>query len=180
MSQNAITYNFLKTVQIVLLVQVIAVAAQASGTCLVNKTDISEDMKTINERLILKYGASGFQKAAYSGDEDEIYDDKQLKVDRTDKFLKQTNAVGVITDAPMDSFDGYASAVLISPCHVLVNAHAVTRRDARLGKENVYISLGQNNCNSKNEFLHQDMPGKVIAIFIQIADSNYLSGHILV
>ena len=37
-----------------------------------------------------------------------------------------------------------------------------------LEKENVYISLGQNSCDSKNEFHHQDMPGKVIAI----GDSN--------
>ena len=98
----------------------------------------------------------------------DFYNDEQLKVDRSHKMLTTLNAVGVITDAPMDSLDGYASAILISPCHVLVNAHAVLNKNAKLGKENVYISLGQNSCDSKNEFLHQDMPGKVIAV----GDSN--------
>ena len=148
--------------------------AQAAGTCLADKTDIAADMQKITQRLNLKYGNPKLQQI--NGQKTDLhehlpadfYNDEQLKVDRSYKMLTTLNAVGVITDAPMDSFEGYGSAVLISPCHVLVNAHAVTRKDAKLGKENVYISLGQNNCNSKNEFLHQDMPGKVIAI----GDSN--------
>ena len=148
--------------------------AQAAGTCLADKTDIAADMQKITQKLNLKYGnlklqqVNGLKTDLNEDLPDDFYNDEQLKVDRSYKMLTTLNAVGVITDAPMDSFEGYGSAVLISPCHVLVNAHAVTRKDAKLGKENVYISLGQNNCNSKNEFLHQDMPGKVIAI----GDSN--------
>ena len=144
--------------------------AQAAGTCLADKTDIAADMQKITQKLNLKYGnlklqqVNGLKTDLNEDLPDDFYNDEQLKVDRSYKMLTTLNAVGVITDAPMDSFEGYGSAVLISPCHVLVNAHAVTRKDAKLGKENVYISLGQNNCNSKNEFLHQDMPGKVIAI----------------
>ena len=148
--------------------------AQAAGTCLADKTDIAADMQKITQKLIQKYGNPKLQQVNEQKpdlNEDlpaDFYNDEQLKVDRSDKMLTMLNAVGVITDAPMNSLKEYASAILISPCHVLVNAHGVFNKNAKLGKENVYISLGQNSCDSKNEFHHQDMPGKVIAI----GDSN--------
>ena len=158
--------------------------AQAAGTCLADKTDIAADMQKITQKLNLKYGNPKLQQVNEQKTDlhehlpDDFYNDEQLKVDRSDKMLTTLNAVGVITDAPMDSLDGYASAILISPCHVLVNAHAVLNKNAKLGIENVYISLGQNSCDSKNEFLHQDMPGKVIAIGDSNEDSTKVRGSV--
>lgn len=168
MSQNTTALKILKMAQLVAMVQLVSLSAQAAGTCLSNKMDIREDMQKIAQKLAVKYGKSpteGFEKVAFVKDNvDEIYDEQELKVDRSQPFLNQVNAVGIITDAPMVSSTGYASAILISPCHILTNAHAIVTEEARKGKAPVYVSLGQNTCESKNEFLHQDMPGKVIAI----------------
>lgn len=125
-------------------------------------------MQKVVQKLTIKYGTSptdGSEKVGFNKYEvDEMYDDQDLKVDRSQPFLDQVNAVGVITDAPLGANIGYASAVLISPCHILTNAHAITQKKARKGLTSVYVSLGQNTCESKKAFLHQDMPGKVIAI----------------
>ncbi len=149
-----------------LMIQTITLPAQGAGTCLVDKSDIAADMQKITHKFNLKYEIPKLQKGRYKNTElpNDFYIDEQLKVDRSDRMLSKLNAFGVITDSPMNSLKSYASAVLISPCHVLVNAHGVISKDQKLGKENVYISLGQNSCDAKNEFLHQDMPGKVIAI----------------
>ena len=168
MSQNTTALKILKMAQLVAMVQLVSLSAQAAGTCLSNKMDIREDMQKIAQKLAVKYGKSpteGFEKVAFvKGNVDEIYDEQELKVDRSQPFLNQVNAVGVITDAPIGKNTEYATTVLISPCHVLTNAHAITKDDAQKGKAPVYVSLGQNTCESKNEFAHQDMPGKVIAI----------------
>ncbi len=168
MSQNTTTQNILKVLKLTLLIQAFSLSAQASGECLTSKMDISEDMQKIAQKLAVKYGKSpteGFQKVGFNKYEvDEIYDEQELKVDRSQPFLDQVNTVGVITDAPLGANIGYASAVLISPCHILTNAHAITQKKARKGLTSVYVSLGQNTCESKKAFLHQDMPGKVIAI----------------
>lgn len=148
------------------------VNSKAAGICLADKSDIALDMKIIAEKLNIKYGDKNLTVKDYIN---QIYDEQQLKVDRSDPFLKQVNAVGVITDAPLGTQEGYATAVLISPCHVLVNAHGVMNKDAKQGKAPVYISLGQNTCDSKNEFAHQDMPGKVIAIGDQTQDPDSIS-----
>ena len=155
----------------ILIILLVSIRSLAASTCLVDKSDIAGDMKIITEKLNVKYGDKNLTGKA---DINQICDDQQLKVDRSDKFLKQVDAVGVITDAPIGSQKGYASAVLISPCHVLVNAHGVMNKDAKQGKAPVYISLGQNTCDSKNEFAHQDMPGKVIAIGDNREDSNQI------
>lgn len=150
---------------LILASQLIALNASAAGKCFADKSDISEDMSKINAKLALKYANSDPLKAAQNVTIiNQIYDEQQLKVDRSDPFLKQVDAVGVITDAPLGTQQGYATAVLISPCHVLVNALGVMKENAKLGKTPVYISLGQNACDSKNEFAHQDMLGYVIAI----------------
>lgn len=155
-------------VSIFIFIQIFSLSAKAAETCLSNKLDISENTKKISQKLTVKYGKSPIEnlgKVAFvKGNVDEIYDDQELKVDRSQPFLNQVNAVGVITDAPLNNSTEYASAVLISPCHILTNAHAIVKEEARKGKTPVYVSLGQNTCESKNEFSHQDMPGKVIAI----------------
>ena len=152
----------------ILCLQLFSLTAYAVGTCLSDKSDIKEDTKKISEKLAVKYGTSpteGNNKVGFNKYEvDEMYDEQELKVDRSLPFLDQVNAVGVITDAPLGTNIGYGSVVLISPCHVLTNAHLIIHEDARKGITPVYVSLGQNTCESKNEFLHQDMPGKVIAI----------------
>ena len=152
----------------VLFIEMFALSALAAGTCLSDKSDISEDTKKISQKLAVKYGKSpteGFEKVAFvKGNVDEIYDEQELKVDRSQPFLNQVNAVGVITDEPIGKNTEYATAVLISPCHILTNAHAIAKDEAQTGNTPVYVSLGQNSCESKNEFSHQDMPGKVIAI----------------
>lgn len=160
-------YKPLKIAVIILCLQLFSLTAHAVGECLSSKMDISEDMQKIVQKLVIKYGTSptaGHQVGFNKYEVDEIYDDQELKVDRSQPFLDQVNAVGIITDAPLGANIGYASAVLISPCHILTNAHAITQEKARKGLTPVYVSLGQNTCESKNEFLHQDMPGKVIAI----------------
>ena len=168
MSQNTTALKILKMAQLVAMVQLVSFSAQAAGTCLANKMDIREDMQKIAQKLAVKYGKSpteGFEKVAFvKGNVDEIYDQQELKVDRSQPFLNQVNAVGVITDEPIGKNTEYATAVLISPCHILTNAHAIAKDAAQKGNTPVYVSLGQNSCESKNEFSHQDMPGKVIAI----------------
>lgn len=153
---------------VLLMIQAFSLSAHAAGECEMNQMDIDVDTQKIGQKLTIKYGVSPIEVSNKVGfnkyDVDEIYDDQELKVDRSKPFLNQVNAVGVITDAPLGANIGYASAVLISPCHILTNAHAVTQEKARKGLTSVYVSLGQNTCESKNEFIHQDMPGKVIAI----------------
>ena len=148
------------------------------GECLSNKTDISEDMQKVVQKLTIKYGTSptdGNKKVGFNKYEvDEMYDEQELKVDRSQPFLDQVNAVGVITDAPLGANIGYASAVLISPCHILTNAHGITQEKARKGLTSVYVSLGQNTCESKKAFLHQDMQGKVIAIGNHLVNKDEL------
>lgn len=161
---------------LVLGCQLITLHVYAAGTCLTDKSDISEDMSKIHAKLAIKYTNSDPLKAAQNLTIiNQIYDNQQLKVDRSDPFLKQVNSVGVITDAPLGTQHGYATAVLISPCHVLVNAHAVTNINAENGKAPVYISLGQNTCDSKNEFAYQDMLGDVIAIGDLAPDTEMIS-----
>ena len=104
--------------------------ALAAGSCMSDKSDIREDTKVISDKLTVKYGFSPILDTSSkidpnykAKDIDKIYDAQELKVDRSLPFLDQLNAVGVITDAPLGKQKGYATAVLISPCHVLVNAH---------------------------------------------------------
>lgn len=176
MSQNTTAQNILKIIKAIIFIQFIMLNARAAGTCLLDKSDIAEDMKKINQKLSVKYPTSGFQNVALSQtDLNKIYDKQLLKVDRSDKFLKQANSVGIIANGTADAKTEYASAVLISPCHVLVNAHAVASKEAKQGKEAVYISLGQSTCDSKNEFLYQDLKGKVIAIGDASNDSQEIS-----
>lgn len=159
-------------------IQIFSLPAQAVGTCLSDKSDISEDTKKINQKLAVKYGKSPIEnvgKVAFVKDNvDEIYDEQEFKVDRSLIFLNQLNAIGVITDAPMASWAFYATAVLISPCHILTNAHAIQNEEARKGKVPVYVSLGQNSCEDGNEFSRPDMPGKVVAVgnFKFLKDNN--------
>lgn len=153
---------------ICLFIQMFTLPAQAVGTCLSDKSDIGEDTKKVSQKLAIKYGKSPIEnsgKVVYLKDNmDEIYDEQELYVDRSLTFLDQLNAVGIITVAPMVNSTGYGTAILISTCHVLTNAHATPKGSAQKGNAPVYVSLGQKTCESDNEFLHQDMPGKVIAI----------------
>lgn len=149
-------YKFFKILSI-LFTLVFSISAHAAGTCLVDKSDIKSDMKKIAEKLDVVYASD-----AKSSSVNKIYDNQQLIVDRTDPFLKQVNAVGVIKAQPNGI--NHATAILISPCHVLVNAHAVTNQQAKKSLDFVYISLGQNRCNLPNEFVYSDIPGRVIAI----------------
>ena len=119
----------------ILIILLISISSLAASTCLADKSDIAGDMKVIAEKLNVKYWDKNLTGKA---DTNQIYDNQQLKVDRSDKFLKQANAVGVITDAPIGSQKGYASAVLILPCHVLVNAHGV---DSVKSSFNLVISV---------------------------------------
>ena len=152
----------------VLYIEMFSLSANAAGTCLSDKSDISEDTKKISQKLTVKYGMSPVENPGgvkyVKGNVDEIYDEQELKVDRSLPFLNQVNTVGIITDEPMDTMTYYATAVLISPCHILTNAHAIEKEEAQKGNAQVYVSLGQNSCESNNEFSHKDMPGKVIAI----------------
>ena len=71
----------------VLFIEMFALSALAAGTCLSDKSDISEDTKKISQKLAVKYGKSpteGFEKVAFvKGNVDEIYDEQELKVDRS-------------------------------------------------------------------------------------------------
>ena len=138
--------------------------AFAVGTCEADKSDIAEDMQKITEKLTVKYGSSSLQKPAFTKDDLEaIYDEQELKVDRSNPFLKQVNSVGVVTNGPAEAPISYGTAVLISPCHVLINAHAIVNDSIKNGQAPILISLGQNSCESKDAFTHQDIKGKVIA-----------------
>ena len=148
--------KFFKVLSI-LAILFFSISAQSAGTCLVDKSDIKTDMQKIAEKLDAVYASD-----ATSSSVNKIYDNQQLKVDRTDPFLKQVNGVGVIKAQPNGS--SHATAILISPCHVLVNAHAVTNLQAKKSLDFVYISLGQSRCNLPNEFEYLDIHGKVIAM----------------
>lgn len=76
--------------------------------------------------------------------------------------MKQFNAVGIIK--PFPSSIKHATAILISPCHVLINSHAVPNLQAKKSLEYVYISLGQSTCDKPNEFAYSNISGKVIAM----------------
>lgn len=134
-----------------------SISAQAAGTCLADKSDIKSDMEKIADKLNIKY-APGATFLSIN----KIYDNQQLKVDRTDPFLKQVNAVGVIK--PFPNSNNHATAILISPCHVLVNSHAISNSQAKKSATLVYISLGQNSCDSPSEFAYSNISGKVISM----------------
>ena len=180
------TQNILKIVKVVIVIQMIAINAHAAGTCLLDKSDIREDTKIINEKLTVVYGFSpvtdslkrldsnsGFYSihSSYPNDQyrraidatQKIYDDQELKVDRSLPFLNQVNAVGVVTVGSAEDPESYGTAVLISPCHVLINAHAIKDEKTKNGESPILISLGQSSCNSKDAFAHQDIKGQVIA-----------------
>ncbi len=140
-----------------LIILLISIGAQAACICLVDKSDIKTDMQKIAEKLDTVYATDATTLSV-----NKIFDNQQLKVDRTDPFLKQVNAVGVIKAQPNSV--NHATAILISPCHILVNAHAVTNLKAKKSLEYVYISIGQSSCDSPKEFDYQDIDGKVIAI----------------
>ena len=174
MSQNTTTQSILKIVALAMMIQGITLTTHAAGTCMVDKSDIREDTQNISEKLALKYGTSPtkeFKKVDLTKfdvnkkfDTNKMYDDQELKVDRTVPFLDQLNAIGVVSDRSLGSLSEYGSAVLISPCHVLINRHATANEDVRQGNLAIFISLGQTSCEDENEFLHQDMAGKVIAV----------------
>lgn len=168
-------FNSLIVVSMFVSIQLFSISVKAAGMCLSDKSDISEDTKKISQKLTVKYGISPIvndNQMVHTKDYvEEIYDEQELKVDRSLPFLNQLNAVGVISDAPMDQIEEYGTAILISPCHVLTNAHAIKKEEARKGKVPVYVSLGQNSCEDNNEFLHQDMIGTVIAI----GNDNYVA-----
>ena len=157
-------------VVLVLCLQLFSLTAYAVGECSTNQMDIHNETDKIGKKLLKKYGINpiessekaGFNK--YLDEKDKIDDEQEYKVDRSRAFLDQFNAVGIVTDAPLGKNIGYGTGVLISPCHVLTNAHAALNEESRKGITPIYVSLGQSSCESKNAFLHQDMPGKVIAI----------------
>lgn len=146
---------------VVMGIQLSIVNAHAGGTCLIDKSDISEDMNKIHEKLAVITSLPS-NKNFTTEIIRNLYDDQQLKVDRTDKLMKQVNAVGIIR-AYANGINS-ATAILITPCHVLVNSHAVTNRKAKKSLASVYISIGQSSCESLNEFAYNDIEGKVIAI----------------
>ena len=160
--------------------------AFAVGTCEADKSDIREDTKIINEKLTVVYGFSpatdslkrldsnsGFYsiQSIYPNEKSrlaleatqKIYDDQELKVDRSLPFLNQINAVGAVTNGSAENPLSYGTAVLISPCHVLINAHAIVNDSIKNGLAPILISLGQNSCDAKDTFRHQDINGTVIA-----------------
>ena len=160
--------------------------AFAVGTCEADKSDIREDTKIINQKLTVVYGFSpatdslkrldsnsGFYsiQSIYPNEKSrlaleatqKIYDDQELKVDRSLPFLNQINAVGVVTVGSAEDPESYGTAVLISPCHVLINAHAIANDSIKNGQAPILISLGQNSCDSKDAFTHKDIKGQVIA-----------------
>ena len=146
----------------ILAILFFSISSQAAGTCLSDKSDISADMKKIHEKLAVITFITPNKNITTGIDIRKLYDDQQLKVDRTDKLLKQVNAVGIIKPSLNDI--NHATAILISPCHVLVNAHAVPNIQAKKSLASVYVSIGQSTCESPNEFAYNDMLGKVIAI----------------
>ena len=152
--------KILKFAASVLALQVFMVNAQAAGTCLSDKSDISEDMKKIHEKLAVITSIPPNKNFTTGINIRKLYDDQQLKVDRTDKLMKQINAVGIIK--PFPNSINSATAILISPCHVLVNSHAVPNIKAKKSIDSVYISIGQSSCESPNEFTNNNIPGKVI------------------
>ena len=169
------TQNILKIVTVAIVIQMIAINAHADGTCLLDKSDIREDTKIINQKLIVRYGFSpvtdslkrfdpNYEKLKdFEENIEKIYDDQELKVDRSLPFLNQVNAVGVITAGSADNLKSYGTAVLISPCHVLINAHAIANDSIKNGQAPILISLGQNSCDAKDAFTHKDIKGQVIA-----------------
>ncbi len=86
--------------------------------------------------------------------------DNRVVVDRTNPSYAETNAIGVVTK-PNSS--GYGTGFLISPCHVLTNAHVVAmdRRKSSVGSK-VKFSVGQDPSGEKQftEFL---VDGTVVA-----------------
>ena len=124
-------------------------------------------MQKIYEKLAVKYGSLDFQKTAHVQSDykilEKIYDEQELKVDRSVPFLNQVNSVGIVTNGSASSPISYGTAVLISPCHVLINAHAIVDQKTKNGQSPILISLGQNTCDSPDAFLHQDIKGQVIA-----------------
>ena len=170
MPQITTTQNILKIVTVAIVIQMIAINAHADGTCLLDKSDVGEDTNTINEILTVKYGFSPvtdslkrFDPNSKLKDVETIYDNQELKVDRSNPFLKQVNSVGVVTNGSATDPKSYGTAVLVSPCHVLINAHAIANNSIKNGQAPILISLGQNSCDSKDAFAHQDITGKVIA-----------------
>lgn len=162
------TIKLLKSAALLLALHMIVVNAHATSKCSSDKSDINEDTKKIAEKLSVIYGVSpidGFEVAApIQRDVEKIYDEQELKVDRSLSFLNQVNSVGIVSDTFLNEMRVYGTAVMISPCHVLINAHAAPSKKASEGIEPVYISLGQSSCESNGNFLHQNMLGKVIAI----------------
>ena len=152
---------------LLLAILLITLNVRAAGTCLSDKSDIREDTQKIIEKLSIKYGTSNFQKATNIEKNyevlEKIYDEQELKVDRSASFLKQVNSVGVVTNGPAENPISYGTAVLVSPCHVLINAHAIVDQKVRDGQSPILISLGQNTCDSKDAFAHQDIKGQVVA-----------------
>ncbi len=164
MSQNTTAQNLLKIVKAVIVIQLIVVSARAAGTCSFDKSDITEDMKKINQKLALKYGSSGFRKANFTQtDVEKMYDEQELKVDRADSFLNQVDSVGVVTNGSAAAPASYGTAVLVSPCHVLINAHSIVNQKTKDGQASILISLGQTTCDAKDAFAHQDIKGQVVA-----------------
>ena len=149
--------------------------AFAADSCMSDKSDIREDTKFINEKLTVVYGFSPATDASkrfvpkyeklkdFEEKIEKIYDDQELKVDRSLPFLNQINAVGVVTVGSAEDPESYGTAVLISPCHVLINAHAIANDSIKNGQAPILISLGQNSCDSKDAFTHKDIKGQVIA-----------------
>ena len=161
------THNILQIIIATILFQMIAVSALAAGTCLSDKSDIREDTQKIMEKLTIRYGTSNLQKATNIEKNykvlNKLYDEQELKVDRSDAFLKQVNSVGVVTNGPAENPISYGTAVLVSPCHVFINAHAIVNQQIKDGQSPILISLGQNTCDSKDAFSHQDIKGQVVA-----------------
>lgn len=142
----------------------------AAGVCESDKSDISRDTQIINEKLKVRYGFSPIVEpskkmdASYRADNIEsIYDEQELKVDRSAPFLIQVNSVGVVTSGSAEAPISYGTAILVSPCHVLINAHAIVDQKTKDGQSPILVSLGQNSCDSKDAFSHQDIKGRVIA-----------------
>lgn len=152
---------------LLLAILLITLNVRAAGKCLSDKSDIREDTQKIMEKLTIRYGSSNLQKATNIEKNykvlEKIYDEQELKVDRSDAFLKQVNSVGVVTNGPAENPISYGTAVLVSPCHVFINAHAIVNQQIKDGQSPILISLGQNTCASKNEFAYQDIKGQVVA-----------------
>ncbi|MES3038346.1 MAG: hypothetical protein V4736_10610 [Bdellovibrionota bacterium] len=135
--------------------------AKADANCGLQNPSVLKDTETFADMLVSHYSdkAPKLQNVSFtSKSAAPALDNKYLKIDRSLNYLNQLDSVGIMTSSPFQNAPiSSASAILVSPCHVLSVRHGMPQVGSKM-----FFSVGQNSCDSKDQFKNMNAEATLV------------------